>query len=386
MKLYDVYPLFDVEPVSAKDCYVYDQDQQPYLDFYGGHAVISIGHSHPHYVKRLNHQLSQIAFYSNSVGNQLQKDLAEKLGQLSGYEDYHLFLCNSGAEANENALKLASFHNGKNQAVAFRHSFHGRTSGALAITDNPSLQAPINRDGTAHFLEMGDSEGLEKLLKTDQIVAVIIEGIQGIGGINVPSESFLQDVEALCKKYQAAFILDEIQSGYGRTGEFFAHQQAQVRPDLITVAKGMGNGFPVGGVLIHPKYQAKYGQLGTTFGGNHLACAAALAVLEVMEREELVENAKNMGAYLISKLQGQAGIQEIKGKGLMLGLKFDYPIKELRLKLLIQAKVFTGSAKDPNMLRLLPPLTIGKTEADLFVKKLINVTQKLESDATVSVD
>jgi len=386
MKLFDVYPLFEVEPVNGKDCYVYDQNQQPYLDFYGGHAVISIGHSHPNYVKRINHQLSQISFYSNSVLNELQIKLAKKLGQISGYEDYQLFLCNSGAEAIENALKLASFENGKNQVIAFNHSFHGRTNGALSVTDNPSLRAPINCDCRSHFLELEDSEGLEKLLKTGQIAAVVIEGIQGIGGINVPSEKFLQEIESLCKEYKAFVILDEIQSGYGRSGDFFAHQKSGIKPDLITVAKGMGNGFPIGGVLIHPKFKAKFGQLGTTFGGNHLACAAGLAVLEVIERENLISNAKIMGAYLKRKLKGQSGIKEIKGRGLMLGLKFNFPIKELRNKLLKEAHVFTGSASDKNVLRLLPPLTIGKLEADQFIDKLNQITKKLDEDAAISIN
>ncbi len=385
MKLFDVYPLINIEPVKAEGCYVTDQDNHSYLDLYGGHAVISIGHSHPHYVKRISDQLQKLGFYSNSVLISLQQELAEKLGKASGYEDYNLFLCNSGAEATENALKLASFHTGKTKVIAFNKAFHGRTAGSLAVTDNPGISAPINKSDHVQFLAFEDTEALEAALKEGDVCAVIIEGIQGVSGIIAPSDEFLQNVQRLCDKYKAIFIADEIQSGYGRTGKFFAHQYAGVTPDLITMAKGMGNGFPIGGVLIHPKFQAKYGLLGTTFGGNHLACAAGLAVLEVMESESLVENAKTVGDYLVEKLEAIEEIIAIRGRGLMLGLQFSFPVKALRDDLVHHHKVFTGSASDPNVLRLLPPLSLTQAEADIFIQKLILSLNKIQNNEAVSI-
>lgn len=385
MDLFNVYPLIDIEPVKAKGCYVTDSNGETYLDLYGGHAVISIGHSHPHYVERVSDQLGKLGFYSNSVLNGIQEYYAEKLGQASGYEDYHLFLCNSGAEANENALKLASFHNGKSKVIAFERAFHGRTSAAVSITDNPSISAPINHTEHVKFLPFNDIDALETTLKSGDICAVIIEGIQGVSGIHTPTDEFLQAIEKLCKKHEAVFIMDEIQSGFGRTGDFFAHQHAGVKPDLITMAKGMGNGFPIGGVLISPKFEAKYGLLGTTFGGNHLACAAGLAVLEVMEKEELVKNAREVGQYLINQLQGIKAIQEIRGRGLMLGLKFSFPVKDLRNHLVHNEKIFTGSASDPNILRLLPPLSLTKEDADHFINKLNLSIEKTNNNEAASV-
>lgn len=371
MKLFDVYPLINIEPVKAEGCYVTDQENNKYLDLYGGHAVISIGHSHPHYVKKITDQLQKLGFYSNSVIISLQQEFATKLGKASGYDDYNLFLCNSGAEATENALKLASFHTAKTKVIAFEKAFHGRTAGALAVTDNPNISAPINKADHVQFLPFEDAEALEKELQKGDVCAVIIEGIQGVSGIIAPSDGFLQSIQELCNKHDVIFIADEIQSGYGRTGKFFAHQYAGVTPDLITMAKGMGNGFPIGGVLIHPKFEAKYGLLGTTFGGNHLACAAGLAVLEVMESESLVENAKQVGDYLIESLKEIEEITEIRGRGLMLGLKFPFAVKALRDDLVHVQKVFTGSASDPNILRLLPPLNLSKGEAEIFIQKLI---------------
>ena len=385
MKLFDVYPLINIEPERAAGCYVTDCENNQYLDLYGGHAVISIGHSHPHYIKRISDQLQKLGFYSNSVLISLQQELAEKLGKASEYEDYNLFLCNSGAEATENALKLASFHTGKSKVIAFHKAFHGRTAGSLAVTDNPNISAPINKSDHVQFLSFEDTEALEAALKQGDVCAVIIEGIQGVSGIIAPSDKFLQDVQQLCQKYDSIFIADEIQSGYGRTGKFFAHQYAGVKPDLITMAKGMGNGFPIGGVLIHPKFQAKYGLLGTTFGGNHLACAAGLAVLEVMEKENLIENAAKVGDYLIEKLQEVEEIVEIRGRGLMLGLKFSFAVKALRDELVQNQKIFTGSASDPTVLRLLPPLSLNKAEADLFVQKLILSLNKIKNNEAVSI-
>lgn len=385
MDLFNVYPLIDIEPVQAKGCYVTDSNGQTYLDLYGGHAVISIGHSHPHYVKKVSEQLGKLGFYSNSILNTLQESYAEKLGQACGYENYHLFLCNSGAEANENALKLASFHNGKSKIIAFDKAFHGRTSGAVAITDNTSIQAPINFSHHVQFLPLNDIDALKQALEKGDVCAVIIEGIQGVSGIHTPTDEFLQAIESLCKQYEAIFIMDEIQSGFGRTGDFFAHQKAGIKPDLITMAKGMGNGFPIGGVLISPKFEAKFGLLGTTFGGNHLACAAGLAVLEVMEEEELVKNAHEVGQYLIEKLQAIKEIVEIRGRGLMLGLKFDFSVKDLRNHLVHKEKIFTGSASDPNILRLLPPLSLKKEDADHFINRLIVAIEKTNNNEAVSV-
>ena len=367
MTLFDVYPLFDLEIQRGEGCYVFDTTGRRYLDFYGGHAVISIGHSHPHYVKRLTEQLQRIGFYSNSVKISMQEDLADNLGQLSGCEAYQLFLVNSGAEAIENALKLASFHNGKTKVLAFENAFHGRTSAAVNITHNDSIVAPLNRGFEREFLPWNDLESVEKSLSAGDVCAVIIEGIQGIGGIHVPDAAFLQAVSGLCQKHGAVFILDEIQSGYGRSGKFFAFQHTGIEPDLITVAKGMGNGFPIGGVLIHPKFKAKHGLLGTTFGGNHLACAAGLAVLEVIENEKLVENADRQGKRLLRALSELEGIQEVRGEGLMIGVEFSFPAGPFRKQMLDEFGVFTGSASNKNVMRLLPPLTVGDAEVETFL-------------------
>lgn len=375
MKLFDVYPLFDIHPIKGEGCYVFDEQGTKYLDFYGGHAVISIGHSHPLYVEKITTQLQNIGFYSNSVQNKLQKELAQKLGKLSNCENYDLFLCNSGAEANENALKLASFQNGKTKIISFKKGFHGRTSAAVNITDKAAIQAPINKTFATEYHKLNHIESVETSLKQGDVCAVIIEGIQGIGGIEIPTTDFLKQLETLCKKHNAIFILDEIQSGYGRSGQFFAFQKTNITPDLITVAKGMGNGFPIGGVLIHPNFEAKYGLLGTTFGGNHLACAAGLSVLEILEKENLIEHSKNLGEYFLQQLKNIEGIQEVRGSGLMIGLEFDFPIKEMRKQLLFEEKIFTGSSSNPNVMRLLPPLNIQKEHVDFFIKKLTAVVK-----------
>ena len=369
MNLFDVYPLFDINIVKGKGCRVWDDRGTEYLDLYGGHAVISIGHAHPHYVEAVSRQAGMLGFYSNSVVNLLQRQLAERLGKGSGYEDYSLFLINSGAEANENALKLASFHNGRTRVVSFAKAFHGRTSLAVEATQNPSIIAPINANGHVTFLELNDLEGARTELKKGDVCAVIIEGIQGVGGIRIPDAAFLQGLRRLCDETGTLLILDEIQSGYGRSGRFFAHQHAGIRPDLITVAKGIANGFPMGGVLISPKFTPSYGQLGTTFGGNHLGCAAALAVLDVMESEHLVENAARVGEHLLQELRTLPGIREVRGKGLMLGMEFDRPVKELRNRLIYDHHVFTG-ASGTNVIRLLPPLCLTVGEADEFVENL----------------
>ncbi|NUO81774.1 aspartate aminotransferase family protein [candidate division KSB1 bacterium] len=369
MTLFDVYPLYDLEPVRARDVYVWDKNGTRYLDCYGGHAVISIGHCHPHYLQRVQTQLQRIGFYSNSVQIPLQPELAEKLGQLSGYADYRLFLCNSGAEANENALKLASFHNGRKVVIAFEHSFHGRTSATVMATDNPKIRAPINDRPEVIFLPLNDEAALTRAFERDDICAVIVEGIQGIGGIRVPAPSFLQKIAARCENSGAVFILDEVQSGYGRSGKFFAHQFSPVRPDLITVAKGMGNGFPVAGVLIHPKFQASHGLLGTTFGGSHLACAAALAVVEVIEQENLIANSASLGGYLLAGLRRLTkGVREVRGLGLMIGIELEFASANLRKQLLFEHKIFTGSSHDANTIRLLPPLTLQREHADYFLE------------------
>ena len=368
MNLFDVYSLWNIEPVRAKGCRVWDRDGVEYLDFYGGHAVISIGHSHPVYVKAIQDQAVKIGFYSNSVINSLQTELAEKLGEQSGYPDYSLFLCNSGAEANENALKLASFHTGKKRIIAFSGSFHGRTSGAVAITDNPSIQSPFNTGHEVTFVPLNDTDRLLLELGKGDVAAVIAEGIQGVAGIFVPENGFMQQLEKACHKHRVVLILDEIQSGYGRTGRFFAHQHAGIQPDIITLAKGMGNGFPIGGVLISPKFKAKKGMLGTTFGGNHLACAAAIAVLEVMKEEALVENAFQAGNYLQNELSKLNGIKEVRGRGLMLGIDPAPEYSDIRNKLLFKSHIFTGAAKN-NVMRLLPPLSVKKEEIDIFLKE-----------------
>ncbi|MDB5267596.1 MAG: acetylornithine aminotransferase [Hymenobacter sp.] len=375
MELFNVYPLVNITPVRALGAKLWDDQGQEYLDFYGGHAVISIGHSHPHYVQRLTEQLQNIGFYSNSVQIPIQTQLAHKLGQVSGYEDYALFLCNSGAEANENALKLSSFHTGKTRVVAFKGAFHGRTSGAVAATDNPKIVAPFNAGHAISFLEY-DLAAVEATLQGGDVCAVIIEPIQGVGGIIMPSDSFLQGLAALCKQYGVILIADEVQSGYGRSGRFFAHQHAGIRPDIISVAKGMGNGFPIGGILIAPELKASYGLLGTTFGGNHLACAAALAVLEVIEDENLLAHATELGDYLRTELLAHAGAEEIRGRGLMVGIKYDFPIKSVRDKLLSEHHIFVGNASDPTVLRLLPPLNITKAEVDRFLQALYALTEK----------
>jgi acetylornithine/N-succinyldiaminopimelate aminotransferase len=366
--LFDVYPIYDIEPVKAQGSYLWDQNGTKYLDLYGGHAVISVGHCNSYYVDMLTKQLNAISFYSNSVKISLQEELAEKLGELSGYPDYKLFLCNSGAEANENALKLASFHNGKTKVISFSKSFHGRTAGAVAATDNASIVAPINYNKHVTFLPFNDVEAAENGI-TDEVCAVIVEGIQGVGGINVATDEFLQALRRKCDETGAILILDSVQCGYGRTGKFFSHQFSGVQPDIMSMAKGMGNGFPIGGILISPKFKASYGLLGTTFGGNHLACAAGVAVLDIMKNENLIENAAKIGDYLLKGIEEIGGYKELRGRGLMIGIEFDFPVKDLRNKLLFEHKMFTGVA-GANTIRLLPSLTLGKEEADLFLEAL----------------
>ena len=372
MKLFDVYPLFDIEIVKGKGCHVWDTNGTEYLDLYGGHAVISVGHSHPTYVKAISEQVSKLGFYSNSVINSLQQKLADRLGKASSYDDYALFLINSGAEANENALKLASFHNGKKRVLAFQHSFHGRTSAAVRVTDNPRIIAPVNEGLDVTYLPLNDPFAVEAELRKGGVSSVIIEGIQGVGGIQLPTDEFMRDLRTLCTKYEAVLILDEIQSGYGRSGKFFAHQYAGIRPDIITVAKGIANGFPMGAVLISPMFKPSYGMLGTTFGGNHLACAAAIAVLDIMESEHLVDNAKQVGDYLIRELLELPGIKEIRGRGLMIGIEFEDSIKEIRSRLLFDEKVFTGVA-GMHTIRLLPPLCLTMDEAAEFIARFKRV-------------
>ena len=371
MKPFDVYPLFDIEITKGRGCYTYDKNGVEYLDMYGGHAVISIGHSHPYYIQKMEEQMEKLVFYSNSVQNSLQVKLAEKLGKLSGYEDYSLFLINSGAEANENALKLASFHTGRKKVVAFSKSFHGRTSAAVRVTDNPNIVAPLNEDLDVEFLPLNDIQAVKEALKNKDVCAVIIEGIQGVGGIRVPEPEFLKSLREVCTATGTILILDEIQSCYGRSGKFFAHQHAGIQPDMITTAKGMGNGFPIGGVLISPLFKPVHGMLGTTFGGNHLACSAAIAVLDVMKGEKLVENAATVGSYLIKKLNAFPQIKEIRGMGLMIGIEMNEPVKQLRNNLLFEQKVFTG-ASGTHVIRLLPPLNISKQDADLFLSRFSN--------------
>lgn len=374
MELFDVYPLFNITPVKAEGAYLFDDKGQRYLDLYGGHAVISIGHSHPHYVKMLGDQLNKIGFYSNSVQIPLQQELANKLGELSGYNDHELFLCNSGAEANENALKLASFHNGKKKIIAFKGGFHGRTSLAVAATDNPSLSAPVNLTDNIEILPFNNAEAVKQAFN-DEVCAVIIEGIQGVGGVQIPDASFLKLLRELCDKHNAALILDEVQSGYGRSGHFFAHQYTDVKPDLITIAKGMGNGFPVAGVLVAPHFKAEHGMLGTTFGGNYLACAAAIAVLDVMKEEDLIANANTLGKYLAEKLSQVAGVKEVRAMGLMVGLELDRPCAPIRSALLNEYHMFTGSSSNKNTLRILPPLNISKEQLDQFIEALEKTLQ-----------
>ena len=378
MKLFDVYPLFDVNIVKGKGCHVWDEKGQEYLDLYGGHAVISIGHSHPHYIQKVTEQLEQIGFYSNSVINKLQVQLAERLGKISGYDDYQLFLINSGAEANENALKLASFTNGRTRVLSAQKAFHGRTSLAVEVTNNSKIIAPINDNGHVTYLPLNDLPAWEAELQKGDVCAVILECIQGVGGIQLATKEFAQGLAAACKKYGTILICDEIQCGYGRSGKFFAHQWLDIRPDIITVAKGIANGFPMSGVLISPDFKPVYGQLGTTFGGNHLACAAALAVLDVFEQENLVENAREVGEYLMDKLKAidSLHITDVRGRGLMIGIDLDIPHKEVRQPLIYQEHCFTGCA-GTNVLRLLPPLCLTKQEADKFIEKLTKVLQTL---------
>ena len=374
MKLYDVYPLFDINIVKGKGCHVWDDKGQEYLDLYGGHAVISIGHAHPHYVDMISRQVAELGFYSNSVINKLQQELADRLGELSGYDDYQFFLINSGAEANENALKLASFYNGRTRVLVQEKAFHGRTSLAVEATHNPKIIAPINANGHVTYLPMNDLPAWEAELAKGDVCAVMIECIQGVGGIRLVTPEFMQGLRALCDKYNTVLICDEIQCGYGRSGKFFAHQHTGIRPDVITVAKGIGNGFPMGGVIISPKFVPVYGQLGTTFGGNHLACAAAIAVLDVMKQDALVENAAKVGAYLMEELKKFPQIKEVRGQGLMIGMEFDEPIKDIRKKLLFEQKVFTG-VSGTNVIRLLPPLCLSMDEAAEFLIRFKKVLE-----------
>ncbi|NRA13100.1 MAG: aspartate aminotransferase family protein [Crocinitomicaceae bacterium] len=371
MNLFNVYERFDITPVKAEGCYVYGSNGEKYLDLYGGHGVISVGHNHPVYTKAISDQMSTISFYSNSVIIPIQSTFAEKLSKVSGYPDYNLFLCNSGAEANENALKLASFHTKKSKVIAFKNSFHGRTSAALNVTDNNKISAPINKQGIETiFVEINDIDELKKAFDTEGVCAAIIEGIQGVGGLDEPSEQFLGELRSLCDEYQVVLILDEIQSGYFRSGKFFAHHFSGIKADIISMAKGMGNGFPIGGILIHPDIEASYGLLGTTFGGNYLACAAGCAVLDILNEENSVENVNYLEMWLREELTSIAQIKKVKGKGLMLGIEFDFPIKELRTKLLFDSKIFTGASMNPNLLRILPPLTVKQEELIVFIQAL----------------
>ncbi len=385
MKLFDVYPLFDVNIVRGQGCRVWDDKGQEYLDLYGGHAVISIGHSHPHYIQKVTEQLNKIGFYSNSVINKLQQELAERLGRISGYDDYQLFLINSGAEANENALKLASFTNGRTRVLSAEKAFHGRTSLAVEVTNNPKIIAPINNNGHVTYLPLNDLNAWEEELQKGDVCAVILECIQGVGGIQLATPEFAQGLQRLCKQHNTVFICDEIQCGYGRSGKFFAHQWLDIKPDMITVAKGIANGFPMAGVLIAPEFEPVYGQLGTTFGGNHLACAAALAVLDVFEEEGLVENAREVGEYLMEGIRSLrcdgiatygTHITDVRGRGLMIGIDLDVPHKDVRQPLIFQEHCFTGCAGQ-NILRLLPPLCLTKTEVDEFIEKLKKVLATL---------
>ncbi len=370
MNLFNVYPLYDVTPVKGLDCIITDDQGIEYLDLYGGHAVISVGHAHPEYVAKLKNQLDQLAFYSNAIQNPIQEELATKLGTLSGCEDYDLFLCSSGAEANENALKLASFVNGKSRIIAFNNSFHGRTSAAVAVTDNEKINAPLNKQQKVTFLPFDDIEALEKELIIGDVSSVIIESIQGVGGLDQASTHFFQSLEKLCKTYDVVLILDEVQAGYGRTGKFFGFQHHNIKPDIITVAKGMGNGFPIGGVLIGNQIPAVYGMLGTTFGGNHLSCAAGIAVLDIIEKENLMVNATAISDYFQEQIKSVPEVIQVKGRGLMLGVEFNFDVSALRKKLILEKHIFTGSANNKNLLRILPPLTIKKEGIDTFIKAL----------------
>lgn len=380
MKLFDVYTLYDIEPIKGLGNEVFDAEGNAYLDLYGGHAVISIGHSHPAFVEAVCKQISALGFYSNSVKNNLQEKLAEKLGRLSGYPDYNLFLCNSGAEANENAIKLASFSTGRKKVIAFKKAFHGRTSGAVALTDNPNIRSPFNQTDNVVFVPLNDIAAIEKVLKTKEFAAVIIEGIQGVAGIYEPSNSFLRQLQQQCKETGTLLILDEIQSGYGRTGEFFAHQYSGIKPDIITCAKGIANGVPAAAVLISPNLEARKGMLGTTFGGNHLACAAAIAVLDVIEQENLIENTRNVGEYLITRLKAIPEVSDVRGKGLMIGFEVDgFSGSELRKRLLFEEKIFTGGAGEKTI-RLLPALTLNKQQVDKFIISLEKIIKSQKTN------
>lgn len=377
MSLFNVYPIYNITPVKALGAKVWDDKGQEYLDFYGGHGVISAGHSHPEYVKAVSEQVAKIGFYSNSIENPVQEELGKKLPEFSGYADYTLFLCNSGAEANENALKLASFYNGKKKVIAFKKAFHGRTSAAVAATDNPSIVAPLNAGHEVVFLPLNDEATFNTEIAKGDVSCVIIEGIQGVGGLDQATTEFFKTIEKACNDNNVVLILDEIQSGYGRSGKFFAHQWHGITPDVISLAKGMGNGFPIGGILISPKFEAKYGLLGTTFGGNHLACAAALSVLKVIENENLIDNVNEISAYFKEKAAEIAEVKNIKGRGLMLGLEFDYDVTELRKKLIYNEHIFTGNASQKNLLRILPPLSISKADVDVFFAGLKNALKDL---------
>ena len=370
MNLFDVYPLYNITPVKALDCTITDENGVEYLDLYSGHGVISIGHTQPHYVAKVKEQLDNIGFYSNAIQNPLQVELAQKLGELSGYDDYSLFLCSSGAEANENALKLASFHNGKSRVIAFDNSFHGRTSAAVAVTDNKKIVAPINAQQVVTFLPLNQIDLVETELQKGDVCTVIIEGIQGVGGLDEGTTEFFQALEKLCKQYEAVLILDEVQSGYGRSGKFFAHQYHNIKADIICLAKGMGNGFPIGGILIAPHFKASYGLLGTTFGGSHLACAAGIAVLDVIKNEKLMDNVNAVSEYFMKAIQQVPEIIKVKGKGLMLGVEFDFDVSALRKKMIVEKHIFTGSANNKNLLRILPPLTITTAAIDTFITAL----------------
>lgn len=370
MELFDVYPLYDITPVKGEGCFVYDEKGTKYLDLYGGHAVISIGHSHPHYVKKLGEQLQKLGFYSNSIKNPLQEELAKKLKKAAKITDYSLFLCNSGAEANENALKLASFHTGKGNIIYFENAFHGRTSAAVAVTDNEGIKAPLNKSHSVCKLAFEDISGLEEELKKGETAAVIIEFIQGVGGLDEASTTFYQKTAALCEQYNTVLIADEVQAGYGRTGDFFAYQKHNIRPGIISIAKGMGNGFPIGGILIDNSIPAKHGMLGTTFGGNHLACAAGIAVLEVIEKEQLMDNAKNIFEFVQQEVAKIPQIKRLKGRGLMLGLEFDFEIAALRKSLLFNHHIFTGAASDKKLLRILPPLNVEQKHFEMLFEAL----------------
>ena len=370
MKLFDVYPLYDVTPTRAKDVYVYDSKGTEYLDLYGGHAVISIGHGHDHYVKSLTEQVNEIGFYSNAIKNPIQQELANAIGEQSYCHDYQLFLCSSGAEANENGLKLASFTTGKKRIIAFHNAFHGRTSAAVAATDNVAINAPLNQQQEVTFLPFDDENALEIELKKGDVCAVIFEAIQGVGGLDEPSEEFIYAMDRLCNSYNTCLIADEVQAGFSRTGTFFAYQKYNIEPHIVTIAKGMGNGFPIGGILVHPSIEAKYGMLGTTFGGNHLACSASLAVLDVLKEEGLQKNAEELGKYFIDQAKKIPSVKKIKGRGLMLGLEFDFEVSDLRKELIYQQQIFTGGSSNKNLLRILPPLTLQKKHFDIFFKRL----------------